>query len=111
MEFLNSILAQGLYPAVIITLVVCGLGVPLSEELVFLAAGWYGQTHGANVWWLCGCGIVGILLGDSIPYWVGRKYGVNVLKRRPFRWVLSAKGIERTRGFFGKHGAKAVFCG
>ena len=108
---LDLILSHGLYPAVVLTLIVCGMGLPLSEELVFLAAGMYGRVHGANVWVLCASGIVGILLGDTIPYWAGRKYGVSVLKRRPFRWVLTEKGIDRTRGFFGRHGAKAVFCG
>jgi membrane protein DedA with SNARE-associated domain len=110
-EFINSILAHGLYPAVIVTLIICGMGLPLSEEVVFLLAGYYGRNHGANVWILCASGVLGILLGDSIPYWVGRKYGVAVLKRRPFRWIMSEKGIDRTRGFFGKHGAKAVFVG
>src|SRR2546430_1854248 len=108
---IDAILSQGLYPAVVLILVVCGMGLPLSEEIVFLAAGGDGQAHGANVWLLCASGILGILMGDSIPYWVGRKYGVKVLKRAPFRWVLSEKAIDRTRGFFGRHGAKAVFCG
>ncbi len=110
-EFINNLLSQGLYPMVVIVLVLCGLGVPFPEEAVFLTAGYVGSKHDANLWILCACGIVGILLGDSIPYWVGRKYGLKVIKRRPFSWFMSEKGIEKTRGFFGKHGSKAVFCG
>ena len=110
-DALNLVLAHGLYAGVTLTLIVCGLGLPIPEEAVFLAAGYYGQEHGANVWVLCVCGVVGIVLGDSIPYWVGRKYGLKVIGKRPFKWFMSQKGIERTRGFFGVHGSKAVFCG
>ncbi|MEI6236710.1 MAG: DedA family protein [Planctomycetota bacterium] len=108
---LESILEQGLYVGVTLILFVCGVGVPLPEEGVFLAAGWYGAKHGANVWLLCFCGILGILLGDSIPYWVGRKYGLTVLTKRPFSWFLTEKGIAKTRTFFDKNGSKTVFVG
>lgn len=108
---IETILEHGLYAGVTLTLFVCGIGVPLPEEGVFLAAGWYGQDHGANVWILCACGILGVLMGDSIPYWMGRKHGVRLLKKRPFSWFLKEKGIQKTREFFGKNGSKTVFVG
>ncbi|HLX60939.1 MAG TPA: DedA family protein [Planctomycetota bacterium] len=111
MNFVNAVLSHGLYVGVVAVLIVCGLGLPVPEEGVFLAAGWYGASHDATVWMLCVCGVVGILLGDSIPYWAGRKYGVGVLKCRPFSWFVKEKGIDQTRAFFGRHGSKAIFCG
>ncbi len=108
---IESILGHGLYVCLTLTLFVCGIGVPLPEEGVFLAAGWYGQDHGANVWILCACGVLGVLMGDSIPYWMGRKHGVRLLKKRPFSWFLKEKGIQKTREFFGKNGSKTVFVG
>ncbi len=110
-ELLPKIMEHGLYAGVTLTLFVCGVGVPLPEEFVFLFAGWYGEAHGANVWVLCACGVLGILLGDSIPYWMGRKYGLRLMKKRPFCWILKEKGIEKTRAFFGAHGTKTVFVG
>lgn len=108
---IDTILEHGLYAGVTLTLFICGIGVPLPEEGVFLAAGWYGAKHEANVWVLCVCGVLGILLGDSIPYWMGRTFGLRVLKKRPFSWFMKEKGIEKTRCFFGKNGSKTIFVG
>ena len=108
---LDTILEHGLYVGVTLTLFVCGVGVPLPEEGVFLAAGWYGAKHDANVWVLCACGVLGILLGDSIPYWTGRHFGLRMLKKRPFAWFMSEKSIDKTRAFFSKNGSKTIFVG
>ncbi len=108
---IETILEHGHYVGVTLILFVCGIGVPLPEEIVFLAAGWYGAEHGGNVWVLCICGVLGILLGDSIPYWVGRIYGLRMLKKRPFRWFMSEKGIEKTRSFFVTNGSRTIFVG
>jgi len=100
-----------LYPAVVLTLIICGMGLPLSEEIVFLAAGMYGRVHGANVWALCISGI-----GRHSPGRYDSLLGWAQVRRERIKTAAVPLGafresIERTRGFLGKHGAKAVFCG
>jgi membrane protein DedA with SNARE-associated domain len=100
-----------LYVLTLGVLLVAGLGVPIPEEAVFLAAGFAaGPTKvDANIWLLCVIGVVGIILGDSIPFFFGRKYGLSLLKCWPFSCVLSEKSIDKTKQFFEKHGTRTVF--
>ena len=53
--------------------------------------------------------IVGAVLGDSVSYWLGRRYGAGLARVWPFTRnpALFASGI----GFFEKHGGKSVFIG
>lgn len=53
--------------------------------------------------------IVGAVLGDTVSYWLGRRYGAGLARVWPFSRNpdLFASGI----GFFEKHGGKSVFIG
>ena len=99
-----------LYFSTVVILVLCGMGLPIPEEATFLAAG-YGasQVVGANVWILCLLGVIGIMLGDSIPFLLGMRYGMSILKHPFVARVLTPKTLQRTQEFFDRHGAKTVF--
>ena len=98
-----------LYVLVLVMLLLAGSGVPVPEEGIFIAAGFAGRKLDADIWLLCVVGVIGILLGDSIPFFLGRHFGMPLLKRWPFSRVLSEKSIDRTRHFFEKYGTRTVF--
>ncbi|MFH0940177.1 MAG: DedA family protein [Planctomycetota bacterium] len=101
-----------LYFLTVFVLILCGMGVPISEEIVFLAVGFAAHslsvTH-VEVALLCVVGVIGIMAGDSIPFFVGRRYGADFLTKSFFRRYLTPRKLETTRNFFRKHGAKTVF--
>jgi len=100
-----------LYVLTFLVLIVCGLGLPFPEELIFLASGFACHRLNANVMVLCAIGVLGILASDTIPFFVGRRYGIEFLTQRHFAGILSIKNLEWTHEFFRKHGSKAVFFG
>jgi membrane protein DedA with SNARE-associated domain len=53
--------------------------------------------------------IVGAVFGDSVSYWIGRRFGGGIGRVWPFRRnpELLPSGIE----FFARHGGKSVFIG
>ena len=53
--------------------------------------------------------ILGAVLGDSVSYWLGRRFGGGIARIWPFSRYreLLPRGIE----FFGRHGGKSVFIG
>ena len=53
--------------------------------------------------------ILGAVLGDSVSYWLGRRFGGGIGRIWPFSRYreLLPRGIE----FFGRHGGKSVFIG
>jgi membrane protein DedA with SNARE-associated domain len=107
--FVEWFLAHALYAGLIFILVLCGMGVPIPEEAVFLTAGYFGKDHNANVWILALCGIIGVMLGDSIPFYVGHHYGMAFLTRPWVAKLFKPNLIEKGQKFAHKHGNWAVF--
>jgi membrane-associated protein len=46
-------------------------------------------------------------LGDQVAFWIGRRFGPQVLAGRGGRWI-PARHVEGSRAFFERHGPKAV---
>jgi membrane protein DedA with SNARE-associated domain len=115
-KWVGEFLAQNgvtiLYLGTFVILVVCGMGVPFPEEATFLVAGYAAaKIPNTNLWILCIAGVIGIIVGDSIPFYVGRRYGLSLLSRPFIAKILTPERIERTKEYFRKHGAKTVFAG
>jgi membrane protein DedA with SNARE-associated domain len=53
--------------------------------------------------------LTGIFLGDTILYWIGRRYGRRVRLFRPLRRLLRPRRMRRVRAFFQRYGSKAIF--
>jgi membrane protein DedA with SNARE-associated domain len=53
--------------------------------------------------------VIGAVLGDSVSYWIGRRYGGGIARLWPFNCDprLLPSGIA----FFSRHGGKSVFIG
>ena len=63
------------YPAVILLLVLCGLGVPLSEELIVITGGLVVARSGGSLPGMMLAAYVGMLIGDSLLFRIGRPRG------------------------------------
>lgn len=48
------------------------------------------------------------VVGESISYWLGRRFGIRVVRRLPFRERME-KNLERSEEYFRSHGRRAVF--
>jgi membrane protein DedA with SNARE-associated domain len=105
------------YAAVFGVLVLCGFGLPMPEDIVLVTGGvlaWMASdleeaTVGAmlrdrGLLLMVVAGLGGILVGDSVIFWAGRKLGVRVAEIRPLRRFLTparlaeAEKLIRRRG-------------
>lgn len=92
LEYLNKWFTEFHYLAPFIVLFLCGLGAPLPEEVTLIGCGllWHkGLVQFVPITLVCSAAI---LLGDSIPYWLGRHYGLAALKSK---WVAKVLHPER----------------
>lgn len=89
-----------------IVFVLCGIGLPVPEEIVLLAAGFLCAELPAEtslpimmVW--CGGAI---LLGDLIPFLGGRVFGVRLLRLRWLRYFVTRQRLASFDRWFRRRG-------
>ncbi|MCY1078212.1 DedA family protein [Archangium lansingense] len=113
-EFLTNVLGstQGFfaYAAVFGILVACGLGVPLPEDISLILGGFLAHKGAANLSVMMLVGFLGILVGDSLIFYAGRRLGSQV-GRSPtgfFGKFITPEKRARVEGLFALHGQKIV---
>jgi membrane protein DedA with SNARE-associated domain len=97
------------YPAVFLLLVLCGVGVPLSEELVVITGGMVVAKSGASLPVMVCAAYLGILAGDSALYRLGRSLGPKVFSHPKLGKMLTPERIVLLQKLFARRGAVTVF--
>lgn len=89
-------------------LVACGLGFPLPEDIPLIATGYLIWDE--TLKWVPAIGItmVGVLIGDSILFFIGRKLGVRFLEQGKVQ-LMKPERVRRAQAYFRKYGEKIVF--
>ncbi|MFQ5423837.1 MAG: DedA family protein [Phycisphaerae bacterium] len=108
-EFFFQYIEQWSYFGLLVVLMAAGLGLPLPEDIPLLAAGWLVSEGHANLELMMLAGLVGVLAGDGLMFYMGRRYGSHLVEHRWFRRVLKPWLLESARRRFIDHGAKIVF--
>ena len=97
------------YLAIIGVLLLCGMGVPLPEELPIITSGVLAKMGHLSPWPALLSVIFGILAGDSIMFFLGRKWGRHVLEHRFARILLTHERQAKIADYFHKYGAWIIF--
>lgn len=111
LEYLSGNTTIIIYVFIFILLMLCGVGLPLPEDIPLVAVGYLAYAGEINLIIGLIVSLVGILIGDSIIYYLGSKYGYEIARHRVLRRVFTRKRLRRSQRFFQKHGSKAVFFG
>lgn len=99
---LQTLLAHFGHLAVLVLLVLGGIGVPVPEELVQLTGG-YMARRGLLVFWpTVAAAWIGIVVGDSLFFYLARRHGPGLLESRHVARVLT----PRRRAFLERHFAR-----
>ncbi len=97
------------YLAIFVILLACGMGLPIPEDLALIAGGILTYYGVCDVWLMIAVGLFGVLLGDSIVYYLGHRFGRRLLKKWPFRVIIDEAKIESIRVKLHEHGSKLLF--
>ena len=97
------------YAAMVLILTLCGVGLPLPEELTLISAGLLVGWHEADFWLASLCCAAGILAGDSLIFGLGHRYGGHFLHSRFMHRLLKPARQGKIQQFFELHGSKALF--
>ncbi len=90
-------------------LLACGLGLPIPEDITLFAGGlsaYYGLT---SLWMTIVISIAGVILGDSLIFYLGAKYGRKLTKKWLFHKLLPDERLNAVRENFHKKGNRLIF--
>jgi membrane protein DedA with SNARE-associated domain len=90
-------------------LLVCGLGLPIPEDITLFAGGlaaYYGLT---NLWMTILVAYLGVIVGDSVIFWLGATYGRKLTKKWFFHKLLPDERLNNVRTQFHQKGNKLIF--
>ena len=108
-EYLMPIFTEYGYVAVFMMLLVCGFGVPIPEDVTLLTGGVIAGLGYANVHYMFIVGMIGVLVGDGLIFFLGRQYGAKVFGWPVFRLILTPSRFEKSQGVFQKYGRRVMF--
>ncbi len=110
LDFLVSFFTDYGYVAVFSCLILCGLGVPVPEDITLVAGGVIaGLYPEINQHVMFGVGILGVLVGDSTMFLGGRIFGYRIQRIRMFRKILSPRRFSQIQQKFKQYGLGVLF--
>ena len=107
----TALLEHSPYAGILILLILGEIGLPFPEDATLILSGFLisqGVTKPLPTLIVVYCGL---LLTDFSLYWVGKKYGRNVVEHKRFRRILSAERLLTLEKNFRKWGIYVVFVG
>ncbi|MFH1228298.1 MAG: DedA family protein [Planctomycetota bacterium] len=99
------------YIGVMIALLLTGLGIPVPEDIILLAAGFVTANDFARLELMIPVAMLSILAGDLITFGLGRKFGSRIYNIRPFSYLFTKKRVARIDKFYARYGKSAIFFG
>lgn len=110
-QFVWEFLSHWSYLGLFLILLAAGLGLPLPEDIPLILAGLVVSRIDGNLYLMMFTGIFGVIIGDSTLFFMGRRYGSDIVERAWFRRIAKPWLIEQARHKYEHHGAKILFIG
>lgn len=92
--FLSGFSGLAAYSVILGVLFACGLGIPIPEDITLLAAGILAALDKISLWGAILAGLVGVMVGDTFLFYLGRRLGRRVFELPGFRRVFTKERAE-----------------
>ena len=109
LDALTDLFINNGYIALFTVLVVCGLGVPIPEDISLVAGGIIAGLGHAELRTMIVVGLAGVLVGDSIMFLVGYRLGPHARRLRWVARVLTPRRYARVQAKFDRYGNRMLF--
>lgn len=94
-EKLSDLSGLTAYGAILGLLLLCGLGLPLPEDITLIGAGILSSPdfQSISIFGAIAAGLTGVLLGDAFMYFLGRTYGRRAFELPIIRSILTPRRV------------------
>jgi membrane protein DedA with SNARE-associated domain len=106
---IERLIASSPYIGIYVALCLGGIGLPLPEEVPIVTAGVLAHKDVVRWWLALATCIAGVLTGDLVLYWTGRRWGERVLDLPLVARFLDAKRRDSLEASYRRHGVLIVF--
>jgi membrane protein DedA with SNARE-associated domain len=102
------------YAGLFVVLMLCGLGLPMPEDVALLAGGFLAHKGITRYPITLVISLLGVIAGDNSLYFIGRGVGSNLLayfglKKSESPIDDQSNNVDRLRAFMQRHGHLAIF--
>lgn len=108
-DFLLNFHGHTPYFIVLGILLACGLGVPIPEDVTLIAAGLMSYYGVSDLTAMIVLSMFGVIVGDSIVFFLGAKYGRKLAQNGIFSKLLPENRLEAVKEKFNERGVKLLF--
>ena len=112
MDFLNLLVgffSEYGYLAVFGVLILCGFGLPVPEDISLVSGGVISAIGNTNVHIMFLVGMLGVLIGDSSVFFIGKVYGEKILNFSLIKKLIPTERYEKVQYQFSKYGKWVIF--
>lgn len=109
LDFLLIFSGPTIYAVIFGVLLACGLGLPIPEDVTLIGAGVAAYYGLVNLWAVIFVCYIGVILGDSIMFFLGAHYGRKLTKRWIFHKLLPDDRLNSVRRRFHARGNSLIF--
>ena len=81
------------YAAIFLITFLGAIALPLPVTTMLVASGYFATEEYFSFWYVFLAGFLGNVVGDSLGYWLARRYGEPVLNKIGFRTFLRSDGF------------------
>lgn len=110
LQFLIDFFSNFGYAAVFGVLLACGFGLPIPEDITLVAGGIISGLGYANVHIMFAIAMAGVLMGDSVMFGIGYRFGERALQG-PLKKLLTPSRFQAVQHYFHKYGNWVIFVG
>lgn len=97
--------------AILFLIIFCETGLVVTPFLpgdsLLFAVGAFAAIDSLNLWWLFFLLSIAAILGDTMNYWIGRKFGAKAFAR-DHSFFFKKEHLERTQKFYERYGGKTI---
>jgi membrane protein DedA with SNARE-associated domain len=97
------------YGALFAAVVLGNVGFPVPEETILALGGYLSQRGELRLGLVLAIGVVSAVAGDTIGYWLGRRYGRAAIERYGGWVFVTPARFEKVSRFVSRYGGWAVF--